>query len=127
MSLNVFGPLIAMQLVIPIMKAQGYGTIINISSMVTKAFYPFLGAYAATKSALNLLTLTARNELAETGIKVGMVLPTITYTDFGKNAMKGEVPYNRDHSHMPEGDTPEIVALRILEAVETGAAEIDLR
>jgi short-subunit dehydrogenase len=127
MGLNVFGSLIAMQYVIPYMKDQGGGSIVNVSSLVTHGSYPNLGAYAATKNALNMLTMTARNELAEFGIKVGMVLPTVTSTDFSKNALKGHMTFERNTSQLPIADSPEKVALQILEAVETGEAEIDLR
>ena len=53
-----------MQAVIPIMREHGGGMIINISSMVSKMRIPGLAAYAATKSALNMLSDTARVELA---------------------------------------------------------------
>ena len=61
-ELNVVGPLLAMQKVIPIMRKRKEGMIVNISSMVSKAYYPYLGAYASTKYALNALSLTARAE-----------------------------------------------------------------
>jgi NADP-dependent 3-hydroxy acid dehydrogenase YdfG len=63
-TLNVEGPLIAMQKVIPLMRAQGGGNIVNISSMVSKNYFPRIGAYASTKCALNALSLTARTELS---------------------------------------------------------------
>ena len=64
-ELNVIGPLRAMQAVIPVMRKQGSGTILNVSSMVSKAYIPYLGAYASTKYALNAISLTARAELPE--------------------------------------------------------------
>ena len=60
MELNVYAPLRAMQLVIPIMRKQGGGMILNISSRVSKNYFPNLAAYASTKYALNALSLTAR-------------------------------------------------------------------
>ena len=68
MHLNVYAPLAAMQTAIPAMRAQGGGLVINVSSMVSKMHIPGLSAYAATKVALNMLTDTARGELAEEGI-----------------------------------------------------------
>ena len=59
-QLNVVGVLSAMQAVIPLMREQGGGVIINISSGTTKMVIPHVGPYASTKSALNALTLTAR-------------------------------------------------------------------
>ena len=50
MDLNVFGPLVAMQEVIPVMRKQGGGMILNVSSMVTRMYYPHLAAYSSTKN-----------------------------------------------------------------------------
>lgn len=86
--LNVTAPLMAMKAVIPIMRKQGGGTILNVSSLVSKNYFPYLGAYAATKYALNGITQTARAELATDGIRVSAMLPGLTDTEFGKNAIK---------------------------------------
>ncbi len=122
--LNVVGPLVAMQSVIPIMRAQGGGSIINISSMVSKNAIPNLGGYASTKYALNALSLTARAELAPDNIVVTLVHPGMTATDFGKNSrrasgMEHMVPRNR--VTMPTPDSAELVAEKILEALQNGA------
>ena len=129
-QLNVYGPLLAMQAAVPIMREQGGGTIVNVSSMVSKAHYLNLSAYAATKAALNMLTLTAREELAADGIAVCLVCPRLTATRFRENAIRRDAlprPASPGAGQMPAGDAPETVAERILEAVETGAAEILLR
>ena len=123
MSLNFYGPLIAMQAVIPIMKKQGGGTIVNISSMVTKMILPSIGPYASTKSALNMLSLTARKELADDGITVSLVYPRMTATNFHKNLRKGVIQTGRPEGQMPAIDPPEKVAARILHVIETGEAE----
>lgn len=129
MKLNVYGPLLAMQAAIPIMRQQGSGAIVNISSMVTKNVYPTLSAYAASKTALNMLTMTARKELAEYGITVSLVYPGLTATDFRRNALKSKVDFKPLSSYyqMPEADSPELVAERILKIIETGEAEELLR
>ncbi len=62
-ALNLFGPLIAMEEIIPIMRKQGGGMIVNISSNTSKNYFPYVAAYASTKYALNCITLTARQEL----------------------------------------------------------------
>jgi short-subunit dehydrogenase len=127
-ELNVVGPLVAMQEVIPIMRKQGGGMIINISSMVSKAYYPLLGAYASTKYALNALTLTARQELANDKIIITSVLPSMTLTDFGKNSIKvneaAQTMTTRDRANMPEPDSAKYIAGRIVLAIETGDAEV---
>ena len=127
-ELNVIAPLIAMQKVIPIMKSQGGGTIVNVSSMVSKAYYSYLGAYASTKYALNALSLTARAELENDNIIIGVVHPGLTDTDFGVNAIKSDETarsmQSRRREGMPVPDSPEHVAEKILFAIESGQAEV---
>src|SRR3984957_1816827 len=89
MELNVYGPLRAMQAVIPIMRKQGGGMILNISSRVAKNYIPNLAAYASTKYALNALSLTARAELEKDNIIVSVFHPKMTATNFGKNVAGG--------------------------------------
>lgn len=126
--LNVIGPLLAMQQVIPVMRKQGGGTIVNISSLVSKNYFPYLGAYASTKYALNALSHTARAELARDNIVVSTMLPGLTDTDFGKNAVKADnvarTMDSRNRPAMPNADTAEQVAERIAYTIETGDAEV---
>jgi short-subunit dehydrogenase len=127
-KLNVIGPLVAMQQAIPVMRSQGGGVIINISSMVSKAYYPYLGAYASTKYALNALSLTARAELEKDNIVVSVMLPGMTATDFGVNAIKSDkvahTMQSRHREGMPEPDSSEYVAQRILHTIESGKGEV---
>jgi short-subunit dehydrogenase len=143
MELNVFAVLNAMKEVIPVMRAQGGGTILNVSSMVSKNYFPGLSAYASTKYALNALSLTAREELKKDGIVVSLFHPKMTATDFGKNS--AGLPYEsrqgiatsaqgalnapamsalgRSTSASGRVDTPEAVAEKIVEQIESGEAE----
>ncbi len=125
-DLNVYGPLLAMQAVIPQMRSQGGGSIVNVSSNVSKMAIPTIGAYAATKYALNGLTLTARGELAGDGIVVTLMHPGLTSTNFGKNAavdqsMASAPPPSGGSAITP--DTADDVAERILDAISDGPAE----
>jgi NADP-dependent 3-hydroxy acid dehydrogenase YdfG len=125
-ELNIFGPLHAIQAVVPKMQAQGGGVIINISSNVSKMAIPGIGAYASTKYALNGLSLTARNELAADNIRVVLFHPGQTSTDFGKNALRAENMRNwrpGGNQPMPKPDSAEAVAHKILEAAITEPAE----
>jgi NADP-dependent 3-hydroxy acid dehydrogenase YdfG len=122
-ELNVVSVLNAMQAVIPIMRAQGGGVIINISSGLSKRIVPGVGPYASTKYALNALTLTARMELAPDNIRVGLMLPGITATDFFANAIRVNLGQT-EQMRRQVLDSPEHVAEKILEAVETEAAEV---
>jgi short-subunit dehydrogenase len=127
MDLNVHGPLLAMQIVIPLMREQGGGKIVNVSSMVSKHYFPFLGAYASTKYALNAISLTARQELEKDNIIVSVMLPKMTATDFGKNAVGSRPDFgNRPAAERPLVDTPEQVAEKIAELIRSGAAEAEM-
>lgn len=86
---NFFGAISAMQAVIPVMRQQGGGTIINISSVAGHIPLPFHAAYSATKFALNAIGKAARIELKKDGIHVLTVCPGYVQTQFGKNAVLG--------------------------------------
>jgi short-subunit dehydrogenase len=86
---NFFGALEAMQAVIPVMKQQSAGTIINISSVAGHIPLPFHAVYSATKFAMNAIGKGARIELKTSGINVMTVCPGYVRTAFGANAFKG--------------------------------------
>lgn len=87
---NFFGAVAAMQAVIPVMRQQGGGTIINISSVAGHIPVAFHAAYSATKFALNAIGKGAGMELKKEGIHVLTVCPGYVRTAFGKNALRGE-------------------------------------
>jgi len=86
---NLFGALSAMQAVIPIMRQQGGGTIINISSVAGHIPIPFHATYSASKFALNAIGKAARLELKRDGIHVLTVCPGYVRTAFSENAVRG--------------------------------------
>lgn len=122
LELNVVSVLAAMQAVIPIMRRQGGGVIVNVSSGTSKRIIPGVGPYASTKYALNALSLTARAELAPENIRVGVVYPGITATDFIRNAAAVQIDPARRQGMA--ADTAEHAAAKIVEAVRTEAAEV---
>jgi short-subunit dehydrogenase len=128
LDLNVVGYLRTMQAVIPIMRRQGAGMIVNVSSMVSTMHVPRLGGYASTKYAVNALTLTAREELRQAGIVVCLLRPKLVETDFGRNAAMPEPDSLRDRSNAsaPPMDTPEFVAEKIEELILSESAELNL-
>ena len=88
LDVNVKGLFNAILAVIPYMKKQGGGSIINTSSMVTK-FGQTLGvAYPTSKFAVNGLTVSLARELGPDKIRVNAVAPGITNTDMVKNPPK---------------------------------------
>jgi short-subunit dehydrogenase len=87
---NFFGTVACMQAALPVMKRQGSGTIINISSVAGHLPLPFHAVYSATKFAMNALGKAARVELASAGINVLTVCPGYVRTDFSANALRGK-------------------------------------
>src|SRR5271166_3748542 len=86
---NFFGAVMGMQAVIPIMRQQGGGTIINISSVAGHIPLPFHAAYSATKFAMNAIGKAAGVELKKDGIHVLTVCPGRVQTPFSENAVHG--------------------------------------
>ena len=118
-ELNVLGPVQAMQAIIPKMRQNSGGLIINVSSDVTNMHLPVIGAYAATKAALNMISNTAREELASENIRITTMFPGQTATNFGKNSLatpKTNQQRPRPSQGYPEPDSAEAVAQKILEA-----------
>jgi short-subunit dehydrogenase len=86
---NFFGAVACMQAALPVMKRQGVGTVINISSVAGHIPLPFHSVYSATKFAMNALGKAAGVELKSAGINVLTVCPGYVRTDFSANAIKG--------------------------------------
>ena len=80
-ALNFYGALYGMRAVLPIMKRQGSGHIVNIVSGIAFAPMAQQTMYAATKAALNALTLALRYECWDDGIKLTSATPGTTATD----------------------------------------------
>ena len=83
---NVFGTLELTRRCIPVMRAQGYGRIINVSSLLGLVALPYRGAYTASKFALEGFSDTLRLELAGTGIHVVLIEPGPIESRFRVNA-----------------------------------------
>ncbi len=85
---NVFGWLELTNLVIPVMRKQGFGRIIQNSSVLGFVAMPFRGAYNASKYAIEGLSDTLRLELKGTGIYISLVEPGPIISRFRANAVK---------------------------------------
>ncbi|MGA7086724.1 MAG: SDR family oxidoreductase [Candidatus Dormiibacterota bacterium] len=90
-ELNVLAPLSLMQAVLPTMSRQGAGAIVSVSSATSLMVIPGLAAYAATKSALNMLSQVARKEFGPMGVVVSLVYPGITQTEFHSSLRAGKL------------------------------------
>jgi short-subunit dehydrogenase len=86
---NLFGTIAAMQAVIPVMKEQGGGTIINISSVAGHVPLAYGAAYSGSKFAMNAMGKAARIELRKRNINVLTVCPGYVRTDFSANTVRG--------------------------------------
>ncbi len=84
---NVFGWLELTNLIIPVMRRQGYGRIIQNSSVLGFVAMPYRGAYNASKFALEGLTDTLRLELRGSGIHVSLIQPGPITSKFRSNAL----------------------------------------
>ena len=85
---NVFGWMELTNLIIPVMRAQGYGRIIQNSSVLGFAAMPMRGAYNASKFAIEGFSDTMRLELAGTDIHVSLIEPGPVESQFRKNAYR---------------------------------------
>ena len=84
---NVFGLVRMTQLVLPAMRRQGWGKIVNISSMGANFTFPGGGFYHATKHAVDALTDALRFEVKGFGIDVIIIQPGLIMTSFGDAAV----------------------------------------
>src|ERR671910_2062165 len=82
---NVFGVIRVTQAVLPIMRKQGSGRIINISSGAGRIGYPGGSAYVSSKFALEGLSESMAYEIEQFGIKTVLVEPGFVRTNFGEN------------------------------------------
>lgn len=123
-DLDVVGPVIAMQEVIPVMRKQGGGSIVNVSSGTALMILPEMAAYASLKKAIAHISLTAREELADDHIAVSVVYPYVTDSNFEKNTLKDHVAVWDGEGLPRPPDAPEYAAQKILEAVRKGEAEV---
>jgi NAD(P)-dependent dehydrogenase (short-subunit alcohol dehydrogenase family) len=117
LEVNLLAPVAAMQAVLPSMRKQGRGVIINVSSGASLGVYPTTGAYASTKAALNQVTAVARAELAPEGITVSLIHPYLTESEFNQVLLGGE------QIHAPieaPQHTAEYVATELIDLIRSG-------
>lgn len=122
LTLNVVSLVAVSQAVLPAMRAAGFGRIVNISSGTTRMALPGVGAYAATKAAVNMLSAVARKELADENIAVSLVLPSITATEFGD----GRYQPGQEARPGMVAHSAEYVGRVILRVLRTGEERVDI-
>ncbi|RIA09975.1 short-subunit dehydrogenase [Flavobacteriaceae bacterium MAR_2010_72] len=128
---NLFGPINVIKAVLPQMRIQNSGLIINITSIAGYMGLPYRGIYSASKGALELVTESFRMELKDFNIKMTNVAPG----DFATNIAAGryhapvnnDSPYKKPYSntlklmdaHVDSGKDPEVMAKKIFKIINT--------
>jgi len=126
-DINFFGLIRMTKAVLPHMRAQGRGRIINISSVLGLVPAPYMASYAATKHAIEGYSESVDHELRERGVRVLLIEPGYTRTGFDANALQPDAPlptyaaqrqaFDRVMaSAMAGGDDPAPVATSIVAA-----------
>ncbi|EMA63135.1 short-chain dehydrogenase/reductase SDR [Halorubrum lipolyticum DSM 21995] len=85
-DVNVYGPHRLVKAVLPGMRRERDGTIVNVSSVAGRVSFPGGGVYSGSKFAIEALSDALRNEVAEFGIDVVVVEPGPVWTNFSKRA-----------------------------------------
>lgn len=127
---NLFGPHELARLVLPGMRKQGAGRIVNVASIAGHVSVPLLGAYCSTKFALRALTQAMHNEIRPLGLHASLIEPGVIKTNFGTHSLKEAEaagadlegpygPYYRRWGRMRMlggGAHPRVIARRIVHA-----------
>lgn len=124
---NFFGLVRMTRAVLPHMRRQGKGRIINISSVLGFIPAPFAALYSATKHAVEGYSESLDHEVRAKGIRVSLIEPGYTRTDFDANLMsadEGLTEYREMGKHVEDvvkkaigsGDDPSVVAEAVLNA-----------
>jgi short-subunit dehydrogenase len=137
---NFFGVILLTQQVLPIMRKQKSGTIVNVSSGAGRIGFPGMSAYVSSKFALEGLSESMSYELEPFGIKIVIIEPGVIRTNFKKNAIMSKKslddsyisPYSSIMQKMDASITsiiehatpPEEVAKAILHAVTSNNLEL---
>ena len=116
MNVNVKAPFELSKLVHATMKANGGGSIINISSIAGITPDPGLGLYSVSKAALNMLTKVTAKEWGVDGIRVNSICPGLIKTKFSEALWQNEQILNRFVKNLPiarMGTVDEIAGLAL--------------
>jgi NAD(P)-dependent dehydrogenase (short-subunit alcohol dehydrogenase family) len=129
---NFFGAVRMMQAVLPLMRVQGGGHVVNVSSAAAFVPLPYYGVYGASKAALERLSLSLREEMRPFGVHVCIVAPSSHRTSVqhlspaqacGAHTAAHERAVATMCGTVQDGDDPENVARTVLRAVSSRAAK----
>lgn len=136
---NFFGALDVINTVLPVMRKQKQGMIINITSIAGYMGLPYRGIYSATKGALGIASEAYRMELKEFGVQMTTIAPG----DFATNIASGryhtpshkESPYHKNYGktlqlmdeHVDSGMNVQIMAKKVLQVMNTKKPKVHYR
>ncbi len=121
---NVFGLIGMSQLVLPKMREQGSGRIVNVSSMGGKVTFPGGGVYHATKYAVEAISDAMRFELKGFGVNVVLIEPGLIKTDFAAAAVGALNTGTTDEENGPYTHFNQAVAASTVGAYDGPAAKL---
>jgi len=133
---NFFGAIDVMKAVLPQMRAQQSGLIINVTSIAGYMGLPFRGIYSASKGALELVTEALRMEVKQFGVHITNVAPGDFATNIAagryhapvlkNSAYEDSYQLNLDlmNAHVDEGKDPQIMAEAIFKVIESKQPKI---
>ena len=128
---NVFSLHAMTLLVVPGMRTQGSGRIVNVASIAGHVSVPMMGAYCATKFAVRAMTQALHNEMRGFGVRVALIEPGIIRTEFGNRARRETAAFQDDLDDGPyavfhrawnvqrtvsRGSSPQVIAKAIVHA-----------
>jgi short-subunit dehydrogenase len=119
LDVNVVAPLALTSLVLPIMRRQGCGTIVNIGSVAGNVSMPWAVGYSASKFALHGLHDSLRRQLRGQNVRVVKICPGIVDTHFRENVLGGSVPGTL--TRLRPVVSPDSVAEAIFRATQSGS------
>ena len=128
---NFFGPINVIKAVLPQMRKQNNGLIINVTSIAGYMGLPYRGVYSASKGALEILTEAFRMELKDFNVKMTNVAPGDFATNIASGRfhapIKDDSPYKKPYGntlklmdeHVDSGKDPELMAKSIFKIINT--------
>ena len=113
MDVNINGTFHCCRELVPLMKARGYGRIVNIASIAGKEGNPNASAYSASKAAVIGLTKSLGKELADTGVLVNCVTPAAVRTPIFSQMSEAHIQFMLSKIPMARFGLPEEIAAMI--------------
>jgi NAD(P)-dependent dehydrogenase (short-subunit alcohol dehydrogenase family) len=127
---NLFGVIRVIQEILPIMRKQRHGTIVNISSLAGRIGFPLTSAYVSSKFALEGLSESMAYEVEQFGIKVILIEPGVIKTNFDKNLKIGKKvsisTTTTNNSNSPYADITEKRIAGFKPRFESGSSSIEV-